>query len=88
MEWHLVRSIAAAFFLILGFLIDLQSILGAISFLRRNRGSKPVLGWSLICYAAGAFCLDIRLGEQVIVFLAGVVLEAMALLLLIVGKSK
>ena len=58
MEWHLFHTILASFLAVFGFVLDLQSFIGGLSFWRRGSGPRPLLVWPLVFYIAAAFTCD------------------------------
>ena len=82
MEWHLALTIAAAFFAILGFLMDIQSLLGGIQRLRTGRAPRPLHLWPLVAYGVAAFIYDGSLLFRVCAFGVGLVFHLVATLAL------
>jgi hypothetical protein len=82
MEWHLALTIAAAFFAILGFLMDIQSLLGGIQRLRTGRPPRPLYLWPLAAYGVAAFLYDGALLFRAEALAVGVVFHMVATLAL------
>jgi hypothetical protein len=75
MEWHLAHTVIAAFFVLLGLLMDLQSFLAGIRFLKVGRGPKPLLYIPAIAYALAALAWDAELAAKAMAFGVGVLVH-------------
>lgn len=78
MEWHLFLTIAASFFAILGFLMDLQSLLGGIQRLRKGRAPRPLYLWPIAAYLVAALIYDGALPFRAEAFGVGVIFHLVA----------
>lgn len=77
-SWLVLRTVAAAFFAILGLLIDVQSLFGGVAYMRKGRGSKPVLGWPLLSYLAAVLFCSAGLGLRVVAFALALVFHLLS----------
>jgi hypothetical protein len=58
MEWHLAHTIIAAFFALLGFLMDVQSLSGGLRYLKTGRQTPPVLYIPAAAYGIAVLAWD------------------------------
>ena len=72
MEWHLVHTIAAAFFGMLGFFMDYQSLMNGVRARRRGGKSVVVMLWPPLCYVSGALISDLSASDKGILIAIGV----------------